>query len=382
MSLPASVAAVCFIVCHGGPAEHFKAMSEELSRQGQQVTIYATGPAFDKLKESGLEIIHFDITDSQKSQEDVAIDLARKCFKASAVITDVGHAFDVQMQETLGKMFPTVKRFAYYDNPEAYVPGGYSEVASKVMRLSQGVLFANSNLATSSIYENPHQEVLFEKIERIGIGYYPMHQAKTIALQRATQKQVLRNHLFTQQNLADSDQKILVYFGGNNKTYFHEALPAFLAILEETIKTFDLSSYIILFQQHPGAKRENVDIQKLNEWITKISADPKAPLIFESTFSSEQAQLVADSALYYQTSMGPQFVLAGIPVIQIGHEPYLDIVVQNNLAPSVTTAGALIETLTKGAKDSPSVDERLILDKLGIKEKWGEILQQALSSDL
>ncbi len=54
---------------------------------------------------------------------------------------------------------------------------------------------------------------------------------------------------------------------------------------------------------------------------------------------------MADAAFYYQTSMGPQFVLAGIPTVQIAHETYQDILVKNKLSPSVTDVEQFLDVL-------------------------------------
>ena len=51
MAVFMSKAAVCFIACHGGPADHFATYAEALTKQGYDVQIHATGPALKKLQE-------------------------------------------------------------------------------------------------------------------------------------------------------------------------------------------------------------------------------------------------------------------------------------------------------------------------------------------
>ncbi|MBS4168333.1 hypothetical protein [Parachlamydia sp. AcF125] len=77
--------------------------------------------------------------------------------------------------------------------------------------------------------------------------------------------------------------------------------------------------------------------------------------------------------------MGPQFILAGIPTIQIGHETYEDVLVRNGLAPTVTDAIQLtreIKNLEEEIKEKPQKD--FILSKLGIREDWPVVLEEAI----
>ena len=153
----------------------------------------------------------------------------------------------------------------------------------------------------------------------------------------------------------DSGQKILVYFGGNNDVYFEKAFPAFLRLVEES--NLDPSQYLVLFQQHPGARAKNRD-GKLAEGQLILSELP-----------SEEAQILADAALYYQTSMGPQFALAHIPPIQVGHETFPDLLVRSGLAPSATTPDELLRALGRLTVKTELQEEKL-LEALGISKNW------------
>ncbi len=86
-------------------------------------------------------------------------------------------------------------------------------------------------------------------------------------------------------------------------------------------------------------------------------------------------RLLADAVLYYQTSMAPQFALAGIPAIQVGHDTYPDILVRNNLAPSVSHKEKLLEAVKACAK--PPTNGKLLAD-LGISPHWLAHLKSAL----
>jgi hypothetical protein len=356
-------ATVCFIARHGGPADHFATFAEDLARKGHRVEIHASGPALKKCHDrKTLGVVSFSL--EGKTEEEVAAQLAERCKEAAVVITDVGDPLDVTIQKALAEWAPEVLRLAYYDNPEAFVPGGYSEVAAKVMSAAQRVLFANANLAKTPIYEAPGQEARVPVEKRVGVGFYPLGQAEKIAVRRAAEHGGMRSQFFAKHGLKDSGQKVLVYAGGNNETYFAQALPAFLRLLEET----DLSNYVIVLQQHPGAKEKNIDRKLVQE---------KAPQVLISDVSSDDAQVLADGMLYYQTSMGPQFVLAGLPVIQVGHERYEDVLVKNGLCAVATNPRewhkALADLMSKKAGSAEAVKQGL-----GLCSDWAERLAVAI----
>lgn len=269
-------------------------------------------------------------------------------------------------------------RLAYYDNPEPYVPGGYSAVAAEVMQAAQGILFANSNLTQAPIFQAPNTVIDFGSREKVGIGYYPINQAEEIAKRRTEEKPMLRQALLQKNDIEDTGQKVLVYFGGNNEEYFSKALPAFLSLLEQGMEQSDFTNLVIVLQQHPGAKAKNTDRNLFEDWASKYRQTPQAPRIIISDSNSDDAQTVADGALYYQTSMGPQFVLAGIPTIQVGHETYEDILVRNRLSPSVTSVDHLIEVIADLNQQKKEVQRDVILEGLGIKQDWLQTLETTL----
>ncbi len=360
------LAAVCFIACHGGPADHFSTFAESLPR----VEVHASGPALKKFQERGIEVKHsFSIENISSQEEDaLAEQIAKACAAASVVITDVGHHFDIKIQKALAQYAVQTIRLAYYDNPEPYVPGGYSAVAAEVMMASQGVLFANSNLAKTTVLKDSSTPLDFGDLKKVGIGYYPVHQAEKMAKRRASEHAKMREQLFLKHGVIDQGQKVLVYFGGNNDEYFTKAFPTFLSFL-----TPDLSEFVILVQQHPGAKAKNIE----GKLLAKVEL--KAPKIILSDLSSDEAQIVADAALYYQTSMGPQFVLAGIPTLQVGHETYHDILVRNHLSPSVTSAEELKPTVIRTLEQFSTPQQKVILEGLGIRSDWLETLKTFLA---
>ena len=347
-------------------------LEEALNEKGYRTAIIATGPALKKFDERKLKIdLSFNVEGlDEEDSIDLAKNIANHCKEAFCVITDAAHPFDPLLQEQLKRK--NIVTLAGYDNPEPYVPGGYSEVAAKVMKLADGVLFSNANLSNEEIFEAPSQLIELPKEKRYGIGYYPLAQAEKLIHKRSsayaanTKQQILEKF--------PGVNTVCVYFGGNNSVYFHEAFPAFLRIIEETSSDIDLSDMVILVQQHPGAAKENRD----GLAMTALSKNPKMPKFGLSTLSTEDAQSIADVALYYQTSMGPLFALAGIPTMQIGHETFSDILVKNHLAPSVTTSEELINAIVDHKTGTYTINKALLYEKLGIRKNCKDLLEQAI----
>jgi hypothetical protein len=377
-----AISTICFIACHGGPADHFATYAQALTQHGYHVDVYATGPALKKFQERGMQVKSFSLDDLPSEAEDnLADQIARTCSSASVVITDVGHPFNIKMQKALEAT--KVTHLAYYDNPEPFVPGGYSKIAAEVMQIAQGILFANATLANAKIYNGLEEEIDFGHKKRFGIGYYPVDQAEKISKRRALEQKAARSTLLEKSGIKDENQKVWVYFGGNNDEYFANAFPAFLRFLEEAMEQVDFSKIVIVIQQHPGAKAKNLDGQRVDEWKEKFAHKASAPKLLMSDFSSDEAQVVADAAFYYQTSMGPQFALAHIPSTQIGHKPYEDILVKNQMAFSVSSADQLIDrakNLNQGVEKNLQRD--VILNKLGIKPDWFKALDLAIHESL
>jgi len=352
---------ICFVVCHSAPADHMAVFAQQLSRQDCEVRIYATGPAVQKLQESNSKFEPFLLDEEEKQ----AILLAKKCSEATLVITDVGDPFDVALQRALARWAPQAVRYAYYDNPEAYVPGGYSKVAAQVMQVAERVLFANANLASRPLYREIAEEVSLPSEKKIGLGYYPMERAEAIRQKRLSERMEARAKLFTKQGVQDRGQTLLVYAGGNNEEYFSRAFPAFLSILQQA----DLPDVFVLLQQHPGAKSHNLDLKQVPESL-------RAQL-WVSEISTEEAQIAADGMLYYQTSLAAQFVLAGIPTIQVSHAVYADLLVKEGLCSVVTNVEEFCCAIS--VLDAPSEHE-VIEQGLGLRVDWAERLKRELLS--
>lgn len=376
-----STAAICFIACHGGPADHFATFTQNLPKEVGAIEIYASGPALKKLQDRGIAAKSFSLDQISSNEEDVLAEkIAKTCSTTRVVMTDVGHPFAVKVQKALKCYAEKVTRLAYYDNPEPYVPGGYSSVAAEVMQLAQEILFANSNLSQAPLFQTPGKEIDLTGRKKVGIGYYPIDQAERILKRRSEEKSHLREVLFQKNEIIDKGQKVLVYFGGNNEEYFTKAFPAFLSLLGQGMMEANFTNLVIVLQQHPGAKAKNIDAKLVQEWIDCNQDKPQTVRIVVSENNSDDAQTVADGAFYYQTSMGPQFILAGIPTVQIGHETYADILVRNKLIPSVTTVGQLIKAVDQINQPNKEIPQEVILEGLGIKTNWVQNLEMALKT--
>ena len=118
--------------------------------------------------------------------------------------------------------------------------------------------------------------------------------------------------------------------------FLNHTFPAFLGFLSEGIEENNLSQELIVLQQHPGAKALGRDRKLLQAWVEKYGNHPHAPHIVFSEETTEDMQVLADAALYYQTSMGPVFALSGMGTIQVAHKTYPDVLVRGKICPSVT----------------------------------------------
>jgi hypothetical protein len=377
-----SATAICLIACHG--ADHFATFSDELSKKGANVQIYASGAALKRFTEKGIVVYKpFSVDKISSADEDaLAIEIAKSCSTASVVLTDVGHPFAAKIHRALSEHAVKVLHYAYYDNPEPFVPGGYSGVAAEVMLASQGILFANSNLANSEIFREPGKAIDLSQHLRFGIGYYPIAQADKIAQLRTSSQVSKRKEIFAKYKLDDKGQKVVVYCGGNNEEYFNKAFPAFLDLLGQAMHQSNFKNIVVVIQQHPAAKAKNIDGKLVVDWIAQNEKKAGSPRVIISDFNSDDAQIIADLVMYYQTSMGPQFVLAGIPTAQIGHEPYEDVLVRNKLCPSITKAAeliAIIEAMEKQHKQQ--VQREVILKGLGIRADWIQVLEKTLKGE-
>jgi hypothetical protein len=338
MSFSMIASLIHFISCHAGPAAHFAEFVPLLTQKNHKVEISATGPAAEIFYKHRLPVREFSL-----DQDHLIDTLIERSSSADIVMTDLGHPLMGEFHKTLGEQGA---HYAYYDNPEPFVPGGYSAIAAEVMRYAKGVLFANAKLSEEILYGTPEEAINLPLGKRHPLGYYPIEAA-------------LRIKKVREDRMPDDRGKVFVYFGGNNEEYFSKAFPAFLALLKESGSS---EESVLFLQQHPGARRENRDGEMALSSALQMS-----------TMSSEEAQIRADAIFYFQTSMAPQFVLAGIPTFQVGHEPYADLLVRTKVIPVITSSDDFKEAL-EGRLLSPCSGD--FLHELGISIDWQKNLDE------
>jgi len=370
MPLPLAVL-IYLLVCHPGPASHFSTFAHELEARGHTVEIFALDEVSHQFD---APVTSFSLKD--KSAEEMADDLIGRCERGSVVITDVGHDFDeVFSKALLAQRASDVVLLAYYDNPEAFVPGNVFSLITRVMKAAQIVLFANKNLADPKNAEAQKIDLPFEK--RMGIGFYPLEEAKKIEREKSRAAEN-RAAFFAEHSLEDMGQKILVYAGGCNEEYFTSAFPAFLDFLSNATKKEDLSDYVIVLQQHPRAKQENKDAANVLAWQKRHEGEKNCPTFIISTLETPKALSLAEQVLYHQTSMAATFALAGLPTLQVAEHPFNDLLVRSGLCAIANSPEELLFALkNSSARSSPPKEG--VLEGLGIREDWADFVEFAIN---
>jgi hypothetical protein len=353
------------ILLHPNPARHWAQFAKEMPDQFRILSAEAASKELDKndiayqrFYSGGVPIVNL----SSEDRSQLVSELVETCLSANRIIIDSGHAFSVEVLKEFKKKAPAIKRVVYYDNPEPYVPGEYSREMAKAIHMANAVLFANKNLVEKNLFESPCQKIDVEGKERYGLGYYPLEEITQIQKIRHSQERLVRRAIFFKQHgLEEKGQRILVYLGGANEEYYTRAFPAFVKLMQPVLGK--LSPTMVVIQQHPRAATQdgNKDIRQL---------PGSAPFIVSKEKDSNSLLALADAVLYYQTSASPKFVLAGIPAIQIGHEPFQDIVVAAGFVPSVTQEEELLSALKDMEKQQANSNYEAILEKLGVDLDW------------
>lgn len=354
------------ILSHPAAAENWGTYLTELQKRGEQpsCTILAGGAAAKKLDERKIEYISFDPSVLRENMDKLSEMVAKIGENTRRVITDCGHALAEKIHRCLLEAAPHIERVVYYDNPEPFVPGGYSEETAKAIQLAQVILFANKNLVGKELLRAPAMPISLEGKELKGIGYYPFERIEKLrAMRISSSKEELRAHFFQQHGIKDKGQKVVIYFGGANEEYYTKAFPAFCAIVTESLK--ELDNILFVIQQHPRAHTEDGDrdVKQLPN---------QEGLIISSERDSTKLLSFADVALYYQTSMAIEFVLANIPTIQIGHEPFNDLAVRSGVVPVVSTEDSFLQKLQVALDAPPLSEEQLqkIQNMMGLDKNW------------
>jgi hypothetical protein len=272
---------VCFIVCDSRPATHFAAFAKSLLvGSNLRINIYASGSALEKFQTLNLSddicLFQFILNElnNEEEEEELAIKLIDSCLMegAQTIIVDIGNKFDIKLQEAYNKLdlaLHNIHFWCYYDNPEEYVPGGYSIRSEEMIKLSKNILFANINLVKrdSKIFSLPNIMINCNNKNIQGIGYYPTDIAENLQKRREIERKTLRAK-YGWNNI----KYLFVYFGGNNKIYYNQAFPAFLSflsqidnnILEDIVSYSSTSRYIRLVHVTLGSECHTVT------WTSRI----------------------------------------------------------------------------------------------------------------
>ena len=364
---------ICFVTAHPNPANHFAEFVKAYEERGIECKVISgenVSGAFSQVK-SKVVVIDPSNLDNEESLKRLESEIPSQ----SVVITDIANKQWIALHQRLKDHHPSIKRAVYYDNPEPYVPGGYSELTAKIIDKAQIILFANSSLVQKGIQNEEGAPIDLSQKRTIGIGYYPKAEASKILELRQSKESVdaIRSSFLTRNGLDENHQKILVYTGGANDVYYDQAFPHFIKLVSELADTNDspLKNTILILQQHPRAKTEgNLDAKLVQEFLSKHNL-PQGFKFIISDMSPTDSLAIADGVFYYQTSMAAQFAFAEIPsIIQVGHETYPDLLVRAGF-PSVTDAQKLTEVLSSNAS---SANIELLENELGIDTEWRENL--------
>lgn len=368
---------VCFVTAHPNPSNHFVQYVQAFEERGVTCTVIADKNVSKKFVSLKADVIELDLNSKGWMSEIEGV-LA----KQSIVITDIASERWICLHDWLKRCHPGIERAVYYDNPEQYVPGGYSEMAAKVIQSAQIVLFANALLPEKGIEIEEGIPIDLSKKTLYGIGYYPQSDAESILKMRndeETRKQ-LRDTFLSKMKIEYCGQKIFIYTGGANDEYDCEAFPHFVDILSELVclKGAPLKGKIVIIQQHPRApKRGNHDAKKLSEFLERHSLPENCSIVLSTKddMPTIHALAISDGVFYHQTSMAAQFALARIPVIaQVAHKRNCDILL-NCGYPFVKEATDLAAIMNGEHSDA---DSSQVEKELGIDANWKDNLFQIL----
>ena len=376
---------VSFIVCDSGPAIHFADFTKKLlSNDKLRVDIYTSELAREKFQDlpasNDIQLFNFALDKvNNEEEQSLAQELLKTCLNRGTrtIIIDIANKFNKKVLiafHELSNLLCNIRCWCYYDNSEEYVPGGYSIRAEETIRLSQNILFANMNLIKrdSKIFSLSNVQIDLHGKNIQGIGYYPINTSEKLYQRRQFEKQILRdkynwNHI----------KYVFVYFGGNNQDYYEHAFPTFLSVLSR-IDTKLIDDSLFLIHQHPAAKKENRD----GLLFRKCFLNHHSVQVALSQLNSDEAQIIADGIIYYQTSMAAQFALIGLPIMQVAHEIYKDILVKHQLCEIATNSTEFInglKVLKEKIQSGNSIQhKKFIYDAIGYRFNWLENLQNVI----
>ncbi len=333
-----------FITLHSLPAEHFVCFEKIL--QGHSIPTFTIfGDVAKRALKGKAPFYDLDLLD-QTDMELFAEEIAIICECAQTICVAIGHASSGYILKAIQEMYAGSKRvIVYYDNPETAVPGGYSEVAESAILLGKPkeILFANKNLACESIGICRG----LEGVKRIGLGFYSLEQVEMLKMMRKDREK----------------SRVFIYLGGSetNTEYMDKAFPAFVKMIQKM--SFEEEEATLYFRGHPRSSgRDFAQLEAIFKKGLTVLLSPNDLL---------ESLALADYALYYQTSLSPLLVLAGVNPIQVGHEVYHETLVDKGII-SVANTFEELEKIVSTPFFLPS--EEVVYDAIGYDPKWKETL--------
>lgn len=355
------IATVGFLLSHPNPCEHAQEFIQAYEKTGEECRIYTDNDAAAKRFNNNVEIIPIE-------NEDDLEKAARLLEKHDKIIVDISIP---QWKAILEKVGTGTKKIAYYDNPERFVSPSYSQLAEEIIDRCDTVLFSNKHHASLGVLNHRKQRIDLSNKEVIGLGFYPQKIAEGMLNTTPEEKLAIRASLLSSHSIEDTGQKILVIAGGANEEYY-KAFFRFMLYVRYLVweKDNPFENTILVLQQHPRSiqlEDKDGNCFKTAEMINKYNPSHKVHFMI-SNLPTAQALAIADTIVYQQTSMAPQFILGNAKkVFQIADkEPNNDILLSVGV-PWVATEAALKEVLKKNA---PPTSYKNLTNKLGMDPNW------------
>ncbi len=372
---------VCFFSCHPAPANQFIDLSTIAKEAGATCVYIAGGESSYKILSPHSKDTHFFSIDSELDLTASKIaDLISTC---DILITDLPNPFTQLVVSNLKGRASAVKLVGYYDNPETFVPGGYSKQVGKVVQYLDAIFFRNGLHEAMPIFSELGCAMDLDAVKKVGIYYSSIpKEVERMKVQRQD-RFLQRKRFFEHQKLSDRGQQLVLISGGANSVFYHETIPHFLHLLEESIKSGLLPDSTIVYQQHGRAKTEdgNPDGKQILAWKASFLdpfSGPKPEFVF-SHLPFNDAVVLSDFILYHQTSDNAKFYLLGIPTLQVSKEPYPDLLIRNGLIECASTPEILTHVWNQAKKDpSPKIHKDVVYKEMGYSPDFSVIFTYSL----
>lgn len=385
------------------PVEDLKGKSTDVDKKkitrkmGVEILVTETAaPIFDELSTEYTLIKRANPLDTPSftSEEISAIGQAVASYLLSedieTILTGVSSPFDEAIQNAVAKFAPHIRRICFYDSLEDYVPG-YSEVAAKVMRASQEILFASpefiplsgsgGNTRVPQVKEKPDTLITLNSQKVWSLGYFYHKGADDLKTLRTTRSEeyhqlLIEHFLSTGEVSQKTDTKwvpptILLYFLDTGSAC-KDGLTTFLQILKQATEKSNLSQMIILVQPEES-KISNEELKAtLQPWEKR--ENDNQPLVIVSPFGLQDSLIGVDGILYHHSIFAHQCLLADVPTMKIGADSIRDVLVERKLVTPITSGGQFLDVLS-GKIPGPCVNK---WEVLGFFMGWEDSFRYAM----